>query len=73
MSAAVDTGSVDRFVRLGVEYLLDSRVGIVESVTEHVVSSGAPGIFHFSAIGRGPNGAHVHAGGASIDRRVALA
>jgi ribosomal protein S12 methylthiotransferase accessory factor len=66
--------ALNRFLEMSAEYLVDSRTGIIRSISEFPRPAGSPALFHFIATGaRGPSGEAVHSGGASLDRPTALA
>lgn len=70
-------GSLNRLLDL-VDYLVDSRVGIINQIVENPKEAGMPDFFHYystacntSAFGKQPN--FTHNGGASAAREIALA
>jgi ribosomal protein S12 methylthiotransferase accessory factor len=66
--------SLQRFLDVAAEYLIDSRVGIVRSVVELPRQAGAPDLFRFTATSaRSHYQDFVHSGGASLDRATAIA
>ncbi len=68
-----EAASVERFLDLASRSLVDSRVGIVRSVTQIASEPGGPGLFQFSTRARGLDGLLIGTGGASASRALALA
>ena len=66
--------SLQRFLDLAAEYLIDSRVGIVRAVGELPRQAGDPDLFRFTAASARSNYQDfVYSGGASLDRATAIA
>jgi len=67
------SASLQRFLDLASHRLVDSRVGIVRSVTRVAAEAGSPGLFQFNARARGVEGFNIDTGGASVSRGLAFA